>query len=42
MKMNVPQNEASQYVRKVREREMGYWFENMEKMDIQLERRNTA
>lgn len=42
MKMNVPQNEAAQYVRKVRKREMGYWFENMEKMDIQLERRNTA
>lgn len=42
MKMNVPQDEAKQYVRKVRERQMGYWFENMEKMDIQAERRNTA
>ena len=42
MKMNVPQKEAAQYVRKVRERKMGYWFENMEKMDIQKERRNTA
>ena len=42
MKMNVPQGEAEQCVRKVRERQMGYWFENMEKMDIQAERRNTA
>lgn len=42
MKMNVPQKEAAQYARKVKERQMGYWFENMEKMDIQLERRNTA
>lgn len=29
-------------MQKVRERQMGYWFENMEKMDIQEERRNTA
>ena len=42
MKMNLPQNEAEQCVRKVRERQMGYWFENMEKMDIQAERQNTA
>ncbi len=42
MKMNVPQEEAVQYTRKVREGQMGYWFENMEKMDIQAERRNTA
>lgn len=42
MKMNVPQEEAEQCVRKVRERQMGYWFENMEKMDIQEERQNTA
>lgn len=42
MKMNVPQEEAAQYTRKVREGQMGYWFENMEKMDIQAERRNTA
>ena len=40
--MNVSQDEAKQCVRKVRERQMGYWFENMEKMDIQEERRNTA
>lgn len=42
MKLNLPQEEAEQCVRKVRERQMGYWFENMEKMDIQTERRNTA
>ena len=42
MKMNVPQTEAEQCVQKVRERQMGYWFENMEKMDIQEERRNTT
>lgn len=42
MKLNLPQEEAEQCVRKVRERQMGYWFENMEKMDIQAERRNTA
>lgn len=42
MKMNVPQDEAEKCVREVRERQMGYWFENMEKMDIQAERRNTA
>lgn len=41
MKMNMPQDEARQCVEKVRERQMGYWFENMEKMDIQAERRNT-
>ncbi len=41
MKMNMPQEEAEQCVQKVRERKMGYWFENMEKMDIQEERRNT-
>lgn len=42
MKLNVSQGEAEQCVRKVRERQMGYWFENIEKMDIQAERRNTA
>lgn len=42
MKMNMPKEEAEQCVQKVRERQMGYWFENMEKMDIQEERRNTA
>lgn len=34
MKMNVSQEEAEQYARKVRERQVGYWFENMEVMDI--------
>jgi len=29
-------------VGKVKEKKMGYLFENMEKMDIQAERRNTA
>jgi Putative transposase, YhgA-like. len=38
MKMNVPQEEAELCVEKVRERQMGYWFENV-KMDIQAERR---
>ena len=42
MKMNVPQEEAKQYVEKVKERQMGYLFENMEKIDIQKERRKTA
>lgn len=42
MKLNIPQNEAKDYVGKVWERDMGYLFANMEKMDIQQERRNTA
>lgn len=42
MKMNVPLEEAEECVRKVKERNMGYLFENMEKMDIQEERRKTA
>lgn len=42
MKMNVPLDEAEECVRKVKERNMGYLFENMEKMDIQEERRKTA
>lgn len=41
MKMNVPLNEAEECVRKVKERNMGYLFENMEKLDIQEERRKT-
>ena len=40
-KMNLPENEAKDYVQKVREGKMGYIFENMEKMDIQEERRKT-
>lgn len=42
MKMNVPLDEAEECVRRVKERNMGYLFENMEKMDIQEERRKTA
>lgn len=42
MKMNVSEEEAKQCVDKVKERRMGYLFENMEKMDIQEERRKTA
>lgn len=41
MKLNVPVEEAERYVGKIKERQMGYWFENMEKMDIQEERRKT-
>lgn len=41
-KLNLPAEETSTYVRKVRDGNMGYLFENMEKMDIQLERRNTV
>lgn len=41
MKMNVPLDEAEECVRKVKERNMGYLFENMEKLDIQEERRKT-
>lgn len=42
MKMNVPLREAEKCVEKVKERNMGYLFANMEKMDIQEERRKTA
>lgn len=39
-KLNVPKEETDDYISKIRkERKMGYLFENMEKMDIQLERR---
>lgn len=31
IKMNVPQDDAEECVKKVREQQMGYWFENMEK-----------
>lgn len=42
-KMNVPEEETKQYIKLIREEQnMGYLFENMEKMDIQAERRNTA
>ena len=42
MKLNVPPKEAEKCLENVRDGEMGIWFENMEKMDIQAERRNTA
>ena len=42
IKMNMPETEAAVYVKKVKERNMGYLFENMEKIDIQAERKRTA
>lgn len=39
MKLNVPQDEAVDCVGRVWNRDMGYLFENIEKMDIQEERR---
>lgn len=39
MKMNMTATEALECVEKVKERKMGYLFENMEKIDIQAERR---
>lgn len=42
LKENVPVDEAEELVEKVREKKMGELFENMEHMDIQAERRNTA
>ena len=42
LKANVPVEEAEELVGKVKEKKMAELFENMEKMDIQAERRNTA
>lgn len=42
LKENVPVAEAEELVGKVREKKMAELFENMEPMDIQAERRNTA
>ncbi|MDO4331858.1 MAG: Rpn family recombination-promoting nuclease/putative transposase [Eubacteriales bacterium] len=39
IKMNLPVKEAEECVKKVKDRNMGYLFENMEKIDIQAERR---
>ena len=39
--MNVPVEEAREMMGEIGGRGMGYLFENMEKMDIQAERRNT-
>lgn len=41
MKMNVPSEEARELMGEIGGRGMGFLFENMEKMDIQDERRNT-
>jgi len=41
MKLNVPEEETEELVGRVKEREMGQLFANMEKMDIQEERRKT-
>ena len=40
-KIDVPAEERAECVRKVRERKMGYLWENMEKISIQEERRKT-
>ncbi len=40
--LNLTEEETAEYTQKVRERNMGYLWENAEKMDIQAERRNTA
>ena len=40
--MNATTQEAEECVANLREVKMGYWHENIEKMDIQAERRNTA
>ena len=42
MKMNIPTEDAQDCMRELGERSMGNWFENMDKMDIQAERRNTV
>lgn len=42
MKTNIPVDEADNYVQVIGGNHMGYLFENMEKMDIQAERANTA
>ena len=39
--MNVPVDEVKEMMGDIGGRVMGYLFENMEKMDIQAERRNT-
>lgn len=42
LRLNLTNRETADLLEKVRGGNMGYLFENMEKMDIQLERRNTA
>lgn len=41
-RLNLTSEETTDFIRKVKGGNMGYLWENMEKMDIQLERRNTA
>ena len=41
MKINVPSEEARELMGGIGGRGMGFLFENIEKMDIQAERRNT-
>ena len=42
MNMNMPTEDAQDCMRELGERSMGNWFDNMDKMDIQAERKNTA
>ena len=42
IKVGATEEETEECVQKVKGCKMGYLFENMEKMDIQAERRNTA
>ena len=42
MKLKVPNEEASNIIGEIGCHGMGYLFENMDEMDIQAERRNTA
>ena len=42
IKMNVPIDEVREMMGEIGGRGMGYLFENMEKMDIQAERRKRA
>ena len=42
MKLKVPNEEAGNIIGEIGDRGMGYLFENMDEMDIQAERRNTA
>ena len=42
MKLKVPNEETSNIIGEIGGRGMGYLFENMDEMDIQAERRNTA
>ena len=42
VRLNLTTSETADFIEKMKGGNMGYLFENMEKMDIQLERRNTA